>query len=71
MEKKDGQRVRREFALLGQTVRFSAERACEPPPPPPIAQAPSPLPAAEAPPPAPTPGLLERLKRHWSGSPGK
>ncbi len=62
MEKKDGQRVRREYALLGQTVRFSSERPCEAPLPPPTAQAPSPLPVATAPPDAPKPTLLDRLR---------
>jgi hypothetical protein len=71
MEKKDGQRVRREYALLGQSVRFSAERACEPAPPLPTAQTPSPLPVIEPSPSAPQPGLLERIKRRWSAATGK
>jgi len=44
MEKKDGQRVRREYALLGVAIRFAGDHACEAPPPPPTLQDPSPLP---------------------------
>jgi hypothetical protein len=32
-QKKDGQRYRREFALLGNVVRFAGEQPCEPPAP--------------------------------------
>jgi len=33
IEKKDGQRYRREYALLGNIVRFAGESPCEAPPP--------------------------------------
>jgi hypothetical protein len=33
LEKDDGQRVRREYALLGNVVRYAGERPCEVPPP--------------------------------------
>src|ERR1035441_8662834 len=44
IEKKDGQRVRREYALLGVAIRFAGDHPCEAPPPPPTLQDPSPLP---------------------------
>ena len=44
MEKKDGPRVRREYALLGVAVRFAGERPCETPVQPPTVQNPTPLP---------------------------
>jgi SH3-like domain-containing protein len=71
LEKKDGQRVRREFALLGVAIRFSGDHPCEAPPPPPTLQNPSPLPVSELPPPQPKPGLAERLKQHWHALTGK
>jgi hypothetical protein len=71
MEKKDGQRVRREYALLGVTVRFSGEHPCEAAAPPPTVQNPGPLPVSEAPPPPTKPGLAERLKNYWHAWTGK
>ncbi|MEO8369268.1 MAG: hypothetical protein ABI806_08715 [Candidatus Solibacter sp.] len=71
VEKKDGQRVRREYAAIGVSIRFAGEHACEPAPPPPTLQNPSPLPVAETPPPAPKPGWGERLKQHWHALTGK
>jgi len=70
MEKKDGQRVRREYALLGVAVRFAGEQPCEPAPPPPTLQNPSPLPVAE-PPAAPKVSWKDRLKQHWHSLTGK
>ena len=65
MVKKDGQRARREYALLGVTIRFAGERPCEAAEPPPTPQNPAPLPIAEAPPPPPKASLFARLKKHW------
>jgi uncharacterized protein YgiM (DUF1202 family) len=65
MEKKDGQRVRREYALLGVAIRFAGDHPCEAPPPPPTLQNPSPLPVAENSPPPLKPSLVERLKKQW------
>lgn len=71
LEKKDGQRVRREYALLGVTVRSAGERPCEPAPPPPTLQNPTPLPSAETPAPQPTGSLAERMKQRWHALVGK
>jgi uncharacterized protein YgiM (DUF1202 family) len=71
MENKDGQRVRREYALLGVAIRFAGDHPCEAAAPPPTLQNPSPLPVSEAPAAAPKPGLAERLKRHWHALTGQ
>ena len=63
LDRKDGQRVRREYALLGNAIRFAGEHPCEAPPPPPTAQNPGSLPVSEAPPPPPKPSLADRLKK--------
>jgi hypothetical protein len=65
MEKKDGPRVRREYALLGVAIRFAGDHPCEAPPPPPTLQDPWPLSALDSPPPQPKPSLAERMKKHW------
>ena len=70
LEKKDGQRVRREYAALGATIRFAGEQPCETEAPPPTLQNPSPLPVSAAPAPA-KPGWVERLKQHWHSIAGK
>jgi hypothetical protein len=70
-EKKDGQRVRREYALMGVAIRFAGEQPCEAPPSPPTVQNPSRLPALDEPPPQPRPGVAERLKKLWHGWTGK
>jgi len=71
IEKKDGQRVRREYALLGVAIRFAGDYPCEAPPQAPTLQNPSPLPVSEAPPPPPKSGLAERLKKYWHAWTGK
>jgi len=71
MELKDGQRVRREYALLGMVMRRAADQACEGPLPAPTLQNPAPLPVAESPAEAPKPGLGARIKRLWYGLTGK
>ncbi|MEO8596339.1 MAG: hypothetical protein ABI759_23680 [Candidatus Solibacter sp.] len=71
VEKKDGQRVRREYAVLGVSIRFAGEHACEAPQPAPSLQNPAPLPVTESPAPPSKPGLMERLKNHWHSFTGK
>ena len=70
---KDGQRHRREYALLGTTVRYAGDRACEPPPSATAANAPAPLPGANpgAPPPAHPESLFGRLKKRVKGLLGR
>ena len=71
MENRDGQRIRREYALLGIAVRFAGQQACELPSPPPfeIAGAGAALPATTIPattsPSEPSESLVQRLKRQW------
>jgi hypothetical protein len=72
MEKKDGQRVRREYALLGVAIRFAGEHPCEAPLPPLSLQNPTPLPAGEAAPPlTQKPSLTDRMKKQWHALIGK
>jgi hypothetical protein len=71
MEKKDGQRVRREYALLGVAVRFAGERPCEAPQPPATVQSPAPIAVADAAPPPPGASFTERLKKRWHALIGK
>jgi hypothetical protein len=67
LEKKDGQRYRREYALLTNVIRFAGERPCEALAPPFTMQAPSVLPKQNPAPAPQPPGLSfgERLKNHW------
>jgi Bacterial SH3 domain len=64
MENKEGQRVRREYVLMTNLVRFAGEQPCEAPPPPVEVKSPAPLPVAAAEPP-PKQGWLDGLKRRW------
>jgi hypothetical protein len=66
MDKKDGTRARRIFALIGQTIRLASEQACEPVPSPIPVQPPAPLPvaAAETPPPSKE-GFFDRLRKKF------
>jgi len=64
LDKKDGTRVRRDYAMISQTIRSAGEQACEPVQPVTL-QAPAPLAAAETPPAAPKEGFLERLKKRF------
>ena len=70
-ERKDGQRVRREYALLGVAIRYAGEHPCEIPATPSTPRGPSPLPGLDGPPPQPKPGLGERVKRLWHAWTGK
>jgi hypothetical protein len=71
MEKKDGPRVRREYAMLGVAVRFAGEQPCEAPLQPPTVQNPTPLPVPQAAPSQPKASLVERLKKQWHAWRGK
>lgn len=66
-EKKDGSaRVRRLFAMIGQSVRLAGEQACESASPVTVA-APAPLAVAESAAPPPREGFFERLKKRLKG----
>jgi SH3-like domain-containing protein len=72
LEKKDGQRYRREYALLTSVIRFAGEYPCETPAPPVTVKAPAVLPKdkpAPAPQPA-KPSFGERLRKRWSALTG-
>jgi SH3-like domain-containing protein len=62
MDKKDGSRMRRQFTLQGNSVRFATEEACEPPPPALHVTSPAPLPMTETAPAPPKESLWQRLK---------
>jgi hypothetical protein len=62
MDKKDGSRMRRQFTLQGNSVRFASEEPCEPPPPPLHVTSPAPLPVTETTPEPPKESLWQRLK---------
>jgi hypothetical protein len=70
MDKKDGQRMRREFTLQGNSVRFNAEQSCEAAPPPLEVKSPAPLPVAESPA-APKESTWEGIQRRWKAWRGK
>jgi hypothetical protein len=66
-EKKDGSgRARRQFVLIGQTIRFAGEAVCEAPAQPVTVQAPAPLPVAATPAaPPPQESFFQRLKKRF------
>jgi len=66
MDKKDGSRMRRQFTLQGNSVRFASEAACEAPPPALEVTSPAPLPVAETAAPPPKESLWQSLKRRFS-----
>jgi hypothetical protein len=64
VEKQDGQRYRREYALLGNIVRFAGEKPCEAAASPFTVKVAAALPGASTPEPPPPPEtLLQRFKR--------
>lgn len=71
MEKKDGQRVRREYALLGVAIRFAGEHPCEAPPLPATVKSPAQLAVTDAAAPPAGESLSERLKKRWHALTGK
>ena len=71
MEKKDGQRVRREYALIGVAIRFAGEQPCEAPPAPATVKSAAPIAVTEGTAPAPRESFPARIKRHWHALTGK
>jgi SH3-like domain-containing protein len=67
VEKKDGQRYRRQYAVLNTVVRFAGEQPCELPPPLDFAAASATPPAASAAPQPPTESFSQRLKKKIKG----
>jgi hypothetical protein len=65
VENKEAQRMRREYALLGNIVRYAGEQPCEPPPPPIETKPPAPLPVTEEKPAVKGPGFWDGLKRRF------
>ena len=71
VDRKDGQRVRREYALMGVAIRYAGDHPCEAPVQlAPVAN-PAPLQISEVPPVEPKAGLTERLKKKWHALTGK
>ena len=66
MDKKDGQRMRRQFTLQGNSVRFASEQPCEAPLPPLEVKSPAPLPVT-GPAAPPKESLWQRLKHRFGG----
>lgn len=72
VENREGQKVRREYALLGNVVRYAGERPCELPPPVWVSKTEA-SPAQTVPESASAPkeGLMDRVKRWFRRSPKK
>jgi hypothetical protein len=71
VEKNDGKRYRRQYALLTNIVRFAGERPCEAPPPLESAKAPAPLPVAEAPIQQAPESFSQRIKKRLKALTGR
>ena len=71
IDRKDGQRVRREYALMGVAIRYAGEHPCEAPIQLAPVATPTPLAVAEAPPVEEKVSLGERLKKKWHALIGK
>jgi len=65
LEKRGGQRYRQEFAVLGNTVRFAGDAACETSAPVTSQKAASPLPGTPVAPPAQNQSWVQRMKARW------
>jgi hypothetical protein len=65
MDKKDGTRARRMFALIGQTIRFAGEQPCEPVPSMLPVQPPTPLPVVADTPPPSKESFFDRLRKKF------
>jgi hypothetical protein len=63
VEKKDGLRYRRAYALVNTSIRFAADRACEAPQPLEFGAAPPSGATAAQPAPAPSETFTQRFKR--------
>ncbi len=71
VENKDGARIRREFVLIGETIRAAGERPCEPPVTiDTLVHHPPPAPAAPATPANPQ-TFGEKMKRRWRSLTGR
>ncbi|MBS1857776.1 MAG: hypothetical protein JST11_20570 [Acidobacteria bacterium] len=66
MENSDGARMRREYTVRGNAVRFASQAPCEQPEPPLAVKSRAPLPVAETPVP-PKEGLFQRILRRLRG----
>jgi hypothetical protein len=66
MENKEGERMRREYTLRGNTVRFASQLPCEQPEAPLEVKSPAPLPVAETPA-SRKEGVLQRILRRLRG----
>ena len=64
VQRKEGDRARRQYALVSERIRFAGEQPCEAPPPLVTVQTPAPIPTKPAPAP-PKEGLWDRVKRRW------
>jgi SH3-like domain-containing protein len=71
VEKKDGPRARREYALLGVAVRYAGERPCELPQAPAFAHSPAPIAVTEPAALLPHDSFLQRIKKRWHALIGK
>jgi SH3-like domain-containing protein len=71
VERKDGQRARREYAVLGNAIRFAGEQPCEPPQLPATVKSPTRISVAETPAAPPKESLSERIKKRWHALTGK
>jgi hypothetical protein len=71
MDNKEGQRMRREFAMQGNRVSYVAEQPCEAAPPALEVKSPAPLPVAEKPADPPKESTWEGIKRRWHAWRGK
>jgi uncharacterized protein YgiM (DUF1202 family) len=70
-EKKDGLRMRREYALIVNTVRLAGEQPCEPPQVPATVQPPAAIAVNEPAAVPPHESFKERLKKRWHALTGK
>jgi hypothetical protein len=71
VENRDGERVRREFVLLTNVVRYAGEQPCEAPAPMETLKLPSALKTTPEPPPPPATSSFQRLKQRVRGWFGK
>ncbi len=71
VEKKDGPRARREYALLGVAVRFAGEHPCELPQAPAFAHSPAPIVVVEPAALLPHDSFFQRIKKRWHALIGK
>lgn len=68
--KRDGQKMRQQFVMLGNTVRYAGEQPCAPQPSILLQKEASPLPGTSSATPAPTESWFQRLKKRLHRSAG-